>query len=134
MTTTQQVHPADVRVVPDWELCDRMRRSLRLVPGLDGSEVGELMGVRRETVSTWLSGRRRPSNAVLFLWSDMTGVDRDWLLTGTPSDEWYAIRDSNPEPADLEPARPALRILGGESRPRPVTVKPRMTRNLRAVS
>jgi transcriptional regulator with XRE-family HTH domain len=64
ITTT---NPADVRIVPEWELCDRLRRSLRLV-GLNNIQVADFMGVQRETVSTWLTGRRRPSYAVLRIW------------------------------------------------------------------
>ena len=92
----------DVRVVPDWELCDRLRRSMRMVPGLSNEDIAEMMGVQRTTVSTWLGGRRVPNRAILLVWADMTGVDEQWLLTGTPSEGGakYAIRDSNPEPAD----------------------------------
>lgn len=125
--TIQQIHPADVRVVPDWELCDRLRRSMRLVPGMSNSDVAELMGVRREAISAWLNGRNRPSYAVLRIWSDMTGCDLGWLTDGEPSKEWYAMRDLNPQPADLEPAGPTLRLLGGRRIERPLPVKPRLT-------
>jgi hypothetical protein len=48
------------------------------------------------------------------IWADMTGVDLDWLETGTASPEagrsMYAIRDSNPEPADKS-SRPFLTLV-----------------------
>jgi transcriptional regulator with XRE-family HTH domain len=120
--TTHTVHPDDVRVVPEFELCDRLRRSLRMLP-LSNAEVAEIMGVRRETVSTWLTGQRKPSHTTLMIWADMTGVDLGWLETGTASPEagrsLYAIRDSNPEPADMS-SRRHLTLVGGGNRGLPV--------------
>lgn len=107
MTSTATKAP-DAPVVPEWELCDRLRRSLRLLPDIDNTEIAEIMGVQRTTVSTWLSGRRKPSRAVLMVWADMTGVDLAWLEHGN-ADELRARRDSNPKPSDLESQRPRRR-------------------------
>lgn len=104
---------------------------MRMVPGLTNEDVAELMGVQRPTVSTWLHGRRTPPRTTLMIWADMTGVDREWLMTGTPSAEWYAMRDLNPQPADWEPRGPVLRLIHGGRNERPLTVKPRLTLNRR---
>ena len=79
--TTSQIHPDDVRVVPEFELCDRLARSLRLFP-LSHGEIAELFGVNVNTVSRWLNGRNKPSKVAIAFWADMTGVDRTWLETG----------------------------------------------------
>jgi transcriptional regulator with XRE-family HTH domain len=125
MTTTQQQHqhPDDVRVVPDWELCDRLARSLRLLP-LSHGEIAEVFGVNPTTVSRWLNGHNKPSNVALMFWADMTGVDFEWLKTGEASPEWVrlqnqrACRDSNPKPSVWEP----VVIEGGQSVKRGLTV------------
>lgn len=98
---------------------------MRLVKGLTNEEIAEFMGVQRPTVSTWLHGRRTPPKTTVMLWADMCGVDREWLLTGTPSNEWYAIRDSNPEPADFGRLCAALELV-------PFHVKPGLTLDRRA--
>lgn len=73
---------------------------------LNNKTMAVYMGVRPETVSTWINGRVTPSRAVLRVWADRCGVDLTWLETGqAPSTVptgpgLYAIRDSNPEPAD----------------------------------
>lgn len=108
MTSTAANHPDDVRVVPAWELCDRLARSLRLV-GISSIEVAEFMGVNPTTVSRWVNGRTMPSRAVLRIWADMTGVEFEWLETGQDPtgqpgpDDLRGCRDSNPEPSVLEP-------------------------------
>lgn len=116
MTTLRNIHPDDVRVVPEWELCDRLRRSFRMIPSMDNTEIAEVLGVRPATISTWLTGRRTPPHTTLMIIADMTGVDLEWLKTGTAGAEadrsLYAIRDSNPEPADME-SRPVLSVIPG---------------------
>lgn len=118
MTTTRKIHPDDVRIVPEMELCDRLRRALRILP-MDNAEIAHVLGVKPPTISTWLTGRRTPSHAALMIMADMTGVDLQWLETGTASPEagrsLYAIRDSNPEPADSEGGR-VLRLAWGVNR------------------
>jgi transcriptional regulator with XRE-family HTH domain len=77
-------------VVPEWDLADRMRKALRQ-GGVSSMAMADHLGVTRQTVSTWLNGRHRPSTAALRVWASLTGVDFAWLC---------AARDSNPEPAD----------------------------------
>lgn len=130
-------HPDDLRVVPEWELCDRLTRSLRMV-GLSSIEVAQFMGVTPTTVSRWINGRTKPSRAVLMIWADMTGVDLEWLETG-------AVRHQGLEPRTrwYEGFRPDLRVLhGGANRQDSVkaALTPKLgsqrpgTRHLRRVS
>jgi hypothetical protein len=77
-------------VVPEWDLADRMRKALRESNRSAGA-MAEYLGVSRQTISSWLSGKYRPNKATLRVWADQTGVDFGWLC---------AARDSNPEPAD----------------------------------
>lgn len=95
--TSTATDSVDERVVPEWDLADRMTKALRLV-GLSVNELSEIMGVTASTVSRWLHGHNRPNKATLMIWSDLTGVDLEWLETGQ-----RACRDSNPKPSVLEP-------------------------------
>lgn len=65
-------------VVPEFDLTDRMRKSLR-VADMSVGEMAEYLDVARETVGRWLSEARKPSTQTLRLWATRTGVDYDWL-------------------------------------------------------
>jgi transcriptional regulator with XRE-family HTH domain len=119
----------DDYMVPEWTLGDRMRKALE-VSGTPVQEIAEYLDVSRVTVGRWIHDRTPVKRHVLLVWAATTGVDPDWLETGTASPEAgrsvYAIRDSNPEPADMA-SRPA---------PEPQTPLPgrESGRHLRAVS
>lgn len=81
-------------VVPEFDLGDRMRKALH-AGGVSAGEMADYLGVRREAVSTWINGRITPKRGMVRLWAIRTGVSLEWLETGC------AIRDLNPEPADL---------------------------------
>ncbi|HEY7052394.1 MAG TPA: helix-turn-helix transcriptional regulator [Mycobacterium sp.] len=83
--------------VPEWDLADRMRKSLR-VAGLPGRDMAAYLGVEHSTVSRWLNGRVDPSTRTLRLWALRTGVPYEWLRDG------WAPRGSNPQPTDYEDA------------------------------
>lgn len=118
----------------EFDLCDRLRKSLR-VSGMGVSQIAAVLGVDRNTVSNYLGGRTNPTRPTLTTWAIATGVPLSWLLTGeVTADEAdngirgvvlaggvtqlvqtgqvsrYAVRDSNPEPADMYSA-PALFLL-----------------------
>lgn len=78
--------------VPEWDLPDRMMKSLR-VAGLRAFQMAEYLDVTRGTVATWLHGKIRPSTQTLMLWSLRTGVPFGWLIEG---DEW--VRRQGLEP------------------------------------
>jgi len=67
--------------VPEWDLADRMRKSLR-ISGRSVQEMSDYLGVAPTTVSTWINGRHRPSRPVLRLWAMRCGVPLEWLLEG----------------------------------------------------
>jgi transcriptional regulator with XRE-family HTH domain len=67
--------------IPEWDLADRMRKALQ-VSGIGVQEIADYLGVARNTVSTWINGRNRPSPAVVRLWAMRTGVPLEWLAGG----------------------------------------------------
>ena len=102
MTTATQ----DYFRVPEFTRADRLRKA-REELGLDQGAFAELIGVSRGTVSNYERGTT-PADRIVVLraWALATRVSYEWLLHGeTPRPEGpgglkYAIRDSNPEPAD----------------------------------
>lgn len=90
------------REVPEFDLADRMRKALRHAD----VGVGEMAGyleVSRETVSSWINGRGKPSPQSIYLFAMRTGVDRDWLRRGAPTGDGELLPrlDSNQQPFDL---------------------------------
>lgn len=54
--------------------------------GIPIQEMADLLGVSRNTVGNYLSGRTTPRLAVLRVWAMRTGYGVDWFLTGdTPT-------------------------------------------------
>ncbi len=68
--------------VPDWDLADRMRKALRHA-GVTPGQMAGYLGVSRQSVSNWTSGRVEPSFQTVRLWSIRTGVDLEWVLGRT---------------------------------------------------
>jgi hypothetical protein len=60
--------------------------------GFNATDMARKLEVSRMTVGHWLNDRHPPSTPVLMAWAMVTGGSWEWLC---------AIRDSNPEPADL---------------------------------
>ncbi len=82
-------------IVPSWTLGDRLRKA-RESRGLSQSELAEATGISRRSISTYETDETGPRRPQLIAWAMATGVALEWLETGE-----CAIRDSNPEPADL---------------------------------
>ena len=110
--TNTTIHPDDARVIPEWNLADRLGKALR-VSNLGVSEVADYLGVSRASVGRWVNGHTRPSKATLIVLSDLTGVDRRWLMQGA-ADELRARRDSNPKPSGLDRG---LLLVSGRVKP-----------------
>ena len=102
--TNMKIHPDDRRVIPVWDLGDRLTKALK-VSRLGVSEVADYLGVTRSTVSRWTHGQVVPNKATLIVLADLTGVDYTWLVKGG---ELRARRDSNPKPSGSEFRRLAL--------------------------
>lgn len=126
MMTGMSIHPIkrlvreDVdAIVPTFTLGDRMRKALEHT-GTPVQEMAEYLEVSRQTIGNWLHDRSPVKTSTLVIWAAATGVSLEWLETGTAGlqketgGEVYAIRDSNPEPADME-SRARLRVIQGGS-------------------
>lgn len=103
-----------VASVPQWDLGDRLRKSLR-VAGVPVNAMAEELGLTRVTVGNYLALRTTPSRSVLRVWALKCGVPFEWLLTGE-CPPW----DSNPEPADYPSAQIVPLTRTERSVPRPV--------------
>ena len=68
--------------IPDWDIADRMRKALRTA-GIGPQEMADYLGVSRQSVGNWISGRVEPSFQTVRLWSIRTGVDLEWVLGRT---------------------------------------------------
>jgi transcriptional regulator with XRE-family HTH domain len=71
--------------VPEWDLADRMRKSLR-VSGVGVQEMADYLDVARNTVSTWINGKIVPSTQTQRLWALRCGVSYEWLHSGSTSE------------------------------------------------
>lgn len=111
----------------EFDLADRMRRALR-VSGIGPGVMADYLGVRRETVSTWITGRITPDKRTRMLFAMRTGVPIEWLETGQVPDQGptpdggseLPRLDSNQQPSDYRSAQvrrgrrhllPALRAV-----------------------
>jgi transcriptional regulator with XRE-family HTH domain len=72
----------DLVGVPEWDLADRLRKSLREADDLKVEQLADELGYTRQTVSAWLSGRAVPRRSVILAWAVRTGVNPGWLETG----------------------------------------------------
>lgn len=66
----------------EFGLHDRLRKALE-VSDTSVQAMADALGVSRNTVGNWLSGRSVPSKGNLMLWSTITGAPLHWLETGT---------------------------------------------------
>lgn len=82
----------------EMDLYDRMRKSLR-VAGMTGAEMADYLGVRTETVSTWINGKHRPSKTALMAWAQRSDVPFEWLESGELESR---LRESNSRPSHYE--------------------------------
>ena len=69
--------------IPSWDLADRLHKSLR-VSGVSVQAMADELGVHRNTVSGYLSGKHLPTRAVLVVWALKTGTPFEWVAHGEP--------------------------------------------------
>jgi transcriptional regulator with XRE-family HTH domain len=63
-------------------MCDRLVKS-RKAAGLSQTELAELLGIGRRSITRYEDGHSEPSTAVLVAWAYFTNVQTAWLLDGT---------------------------------------------------
>jgi transcriptional regulator with XRE-family HTH domain len=94
---------------PEFDLADRMRKSLRHA-GIGVQDMADYLEVSRNAVGTWINGRNKPSPQTVRLWALRCGVPYGWLRDGgtgvtrpgPDGDAGWAPRGSNPQPADYK--------------------------------
>lgn len=76
--------------VPQFGLADRLRRA-RLDAGLEQTQLAELLATSRTTIVKYEAGQfpgerlRAHLTRKVLQWATVTGVDFEWLMTGTAS-------------------------------------------------
>lgn len=67
--------------VPQWDVSDRLSKALKH-SGVGTAVMAEYLGISRNTVGNYTSGRTVPDRRTLMLWAMRTGVPLEWLETG----------------------------------------------------
>lgn len=65
----------------DWTLGDRLEKALRFA-GKSHQDMADDLGVHRNTISNYTSGRRPVDRRTKLAWAVATGVPFQWLDTG----------------------------------------------------
>lgn len=68
-------------IVPSWSEGDRLAKALRHAHVSVG-EMADFLGVSRNTISNYTSGRTAVDKRTRMLWAQRTGVDLRWIETG----------------------------------------------------
>lgn len=76
-----QMHDAEALT---FDLHDRLHKSLR-VSGHTTTTLGAALGVHRNTVSNYLTGRSTIDRRTMIAWAFATGVPLEWLEHGGPA-------------------------------------------------
>ena len=77
---------ASTGFIPQWTIGDRLRKA-REMTGLTQVQFAERVGLSRATVNNSELNKSQPRKSVVLLWAMETGVDRDWLMTGSANNE-----------------------------------------------
>jgi transcriptional regulator with XRE-family HTH domain len=72
---------SDVVVVPEWDLADRLIKARRHAE-LSRPELAEYLGVSRNSMSSYETGKTMPPLSVMRVWALRCGVPLDWLRYG----------------------------------------------------
>lgn len=60
--------------------------------GLEQSQLAELIGVARNTISNAERGVVKPRKITLNAWAHVCNVDRDWLEHGSQPTDWELLK------------------------------------------
>ncbi len=72
-------------------MADRMRKA-RTSAGLSQSDICERIGISRKSVTNYEQGDTKPLRAILNAWAEVTGVPVEWIVDGTVTHEYRAVR------------------------------------------
>lgn len=125
MSTTPVTLDEDLPVI-EWDLIDRLHKSLRLAH-LKPGQMATTLEVHRNTVSHWLTGKARPSRPAIRAWAAICSetapmVTYEWLTAGEHQmSRWILTGERHlnalPQPYDQElpwpTDRPLLAAVGG---------------------
>ncbi|RYF52325.1 MAG: XRE family transcriptional regulator [Comamonadaceae bacterium] len=70
--------------MPEWDRGDRLKKALREAK-MSSSDMAEELGITRETVGRYMSGSAKVPLAIVKLWAITTGIDYEWLQSGSES-------------------------------------------------
>jgi transcriptional regulator with XRE-family HTH domain len=68
-------------IVPEWTLGDRLRKA-REASGLNQTELAEITGISRRSISKYELGEAEPRRPQILAWAMATGVATAWLEQG----------------------------------------------------
>jgi SOS-response transcriptional repressor LexA len=88
-------------------------RALREAKHLTGTQLGELVGVGRGSVSSWESGDTQPANTRMTALAEALGVSVDFLLTGNNGNNTPLIDESTSVSRHILPPSEALAPAAG---------------------
>ena len=86
--------------VPQWDVADRLGKALRS-SGVKPAQMALFLGVHRNTITNYTSGKVTPSRATLIAWADITRRPLHWIETGDQSVN--SPPDGRPLPATSTP-------------------------------
>ena len=73
-------------LTPTFTLGERLRKA-RTDARLDQVELAERLGIARNTLSNYETGRSVPTFDIAYHWARMTAVSLDWLADGMAAEE-----------------------------------------------
>ena len=92
--------------IPEWTKGDRLAKALKSA-GVSVQDMADYLGVSRQTVGNYVSGRTQLTRGDMRLWAMRCGVPLEWLETGErpepksgPGLSLLPQMDSNHQPFD----------------------------------